>query len=363
MMHKSRPPDQWHTLWLSGREIDYARNDVLIRAGRRLGQVTICPGQFRGSILFHSVRVGLRALPTLMRGEYDLVFVGFYGYLLLPIARLGPARPRLFDAFVSNFDTLSLDREVVRPNSVLGQILLYLDRTICRMADRVLVDTAAHVDYFAQTFNLPAAQLAWLPVGCNEDIFVPRPPPPPASVTQVLYYLTYLPLHGVQTVLEAAHRLQGQPIHFTLIGRGIQYPQAREWAQQLGLTHVTFGDSVPIQQLATQIAQAHICLGGHFGPSAKAGRVIPGKIYQILAMGRPVIAADTPGNRELLVHGESAYLCPPADAPALAQAILALHADPAQREALALRGYDCYQTHCSEAVITARLRQIYQSLG
>ena len=63
------------------------------------------------------------------------------------------------------------------------------------------------------------------------------------------------------------------------------------------------------------------CALGIFGTSAKAARVIPNKAFQALACGTPLVTADTPAARELLVDGESALLVPPGDPEALAAAL------------------------------------------
>jgi glycosyltransferase involved in cell wall biosynthesis len=90
--------------------------------------------------------------------------------------------------------------------------------------------------------------------------------------------------------------------------------------------------------------------------------VIPGKVYQILAMARPLIAADTPANRELLTHEDTAYLCPASDAEALAAAILKCHQSLPLREHLAAAGRTLYVERCSETVITERLHHLVRSL-
>ena len=356
----TQPGKHMRILYLTGRELAYPRNEVLFRAFQRLGAVVepVGGGPFR-SLLLRSLTVGLRALPRLLRRRYDLVFVGFYGHLLvLPVGMLAKG-PVLFDAFVSTYDTLCFDREVCTPHSFLGRLAFRLDQAACRSADLVLLDAHQHVVYFARTFRLPSDRLIALPVGCNEDLFHPRPKPSRRDpVTRVLYYCTYLPLHGVETVLHAAALVDAEPIHFRLVGSGRTYTRARRLARQLGLRNVAFVPPIPLQSLPDEIAAADICLGGHFGQSPKAGRVIPGKVYQILAMARPLIASDTPANRELLSHGETAYLTPPAHPQALAAAILTLHRDEALRHALAVRGRALYEQCCSEAVITARLREI-----
>lgn len=349
-------------LFVAGRELTYARNDVLLRALRRCAQVdTIAPPAPPASLAAASSIVATQAAARLARGRYDLVVVGFYGSLILPLLRPLTRAPILFDAFVSNYDTLAFDRGAFAPDSARGRLALALDRIPCALADHVLLDTHAHVDYFVDTLGIARHKLEALPVGCSEELFHPAPQPATALGT-VLYYCTYLPLHGVETVLYAASYLQAQAVQFRLIGDGPLRPAMEALAHALRLRNTTFLPSMPAPQIAHELRQADICLGGHFGPSAKAQRTIPGKLYQMLAAQRVVIAADSPANRELLVHNESAWLLPPQDPPALALAIMALQRDAALRARMAAGGRRAYVSHASEAVIAARVRSMVSRL-
>ncbi len=176
---------------------------------------------------------------------------------------------------------------------------------------------------------------------------------------RVLYYSSYLPLHGVEHIVTAAGMLQDRAdLHFRLIGGGMRYAQVRQLAQQLNVSNVEFLPQVPYAQLPAEIANADLCLGGPFGDTPKARRIIPGKTFQFLSMARPIIASDTPGNRELLNHERSAYLVPLADPRGLAAAIAAIQDDAALRETLAAGGHACYMKRCSEAIIRESLDQI-----
>ena len=355
-------------LFLTGREISYARNEVLLRAFQRVGAVEVIASASQPkSLITNSLRIAAAALPRLLTRSYDLVFIGFYGHLIFRLLGGLIRQPILFDAFVSTYDTLSFDRQQFTPDSLSGKAAFWLDQSTCRRANHLLLDTEQHVDYFGMTLGLPREKFTALPVGCSEAIYHPQPKPVaasdvPADKTIVLSYTTFLPLHGMETVLHAAAQLQAAPIHFHLIGAGPLLPAMQALATTLGLANLTFAPPVPPTTLATAIAAADICLGGHFGDSDKAGRVVPGKIYQMLAMAKAVIAGDTPANRTLLQHGEHALLVDPTDPQALAAAILTLHNDPALRTRLAVQGHQLYQSTCSETMITQRLQQVVMQM-
>jgi glycosyltransferase involved in cell wall biosynthesis len=65
-------------------------------------------------------------------------------------------------------------------------------------------------------------------------------------------------------------------------------------------------------------------------PSLSEGLSI--SILEAMASGRPLIACDIQGNREIIRDGENGVVVPPADARALSAAILRLLSDPASAE-------------------------------
>ncbi len=161
-----------------------------------------------GRILFRSLRLALRALPYLLRNNPDLVVVGFYGHLLMLPIGLFSRTPVLFDAFISTYDTLIQDRRQIRAGSPGAWLARWLDRTACGLSEHILIDTPEHRAYFQSELGVSGEKISVLPVGCNEDLFLPRPADPHDGLV-VLYYCTYLPLHGADVVVEAAFTAAG----------------------------------------------------------------------------------------------------------------------------------------------------------
>jgi glycosyltransferase involved in cell wall biosynthesis len=289
----------------------------------------------------------------------DAIYVPFSGAYLLPLARkLGRKRgiPVVIDAFLSLFDTEVQDRRRLSRFHPKAWALWMLDGLCGRLADAMLLDTPEHKDYFVRTFGIRPDRILVLPVGCRTDLFTSAPPRKPDGVFRVEFHGTFIPLHGIGTILRAASLLQKEApdVRFTLIGRGQTYPDMRALAQKLSLGNVEFLDPVPITKLPAHIAAADVCLG-IFGDTAKAGRVIPNKAYEILASRRPLLTGDTPAARRIFTDGMNAALCRVADPRVLADAILRLRDDPALRARIADAGQALSAKRFQPETVTAPL--------
>jgi glycosyltransferase involved in cell wall biosynthesis len=174
----------------------------------------------------------------------------------------------------------------------------------------------------------------------------------------VVYFGQYIPLHGVNYIVEAAKLLEEHPdIRFELVGDGQTYLEAASLGERLQVQNVTFRRTwlSPEDLIAEHIIPADVCLGV-FGDSPKARRVVPIKVFVALALGKPVITEDSPAAREVLIHGTDAILCEMANPQALAQAILLLKRDRPLREKIAKQGYLSFQNKFSSRVIGATVK-------
>ena len=346
-------------LFTCGREPEYPRNAMLLRCFQQNFQVTPITDNAKTRV-YRYLRLTAKLLKT--TSNYDLMYVGFLAQPLMLLAHILTRNPIMFDAFVSVYDTLCFDRCRFRPSSPICRLAFWLDRMSCEWADIIITDTQAHARFFHRIFDVPFTKLRTIFVGCDENLFYPR-----RYINEdpllVLFYGSFLPLHGIETIIKAAKLLQFKSkTHFRIIGSGPEYKRIRNLCKQLGVTNIEFLPAIPLTDLPQEIGKAAVCLGGHFSSIDKAKRVIAGKTFQCLAMGKPTIVGENPANHELLTHRYDAWFCPMDDPKALASAILRLINNPETRDYLGRNAQTTFITHASTEVLSQQVHQIVESL-
>ena len=343
-------------LFVCGAKPDYARNDSLLAALRTRADVTEISSRF-SSYALRLPSVILRLL--LEPRSFDAVFIGFLAQPIVPFAIVRRRKPLVVDMFISLHETLSDDRGRVAQNSITARLAHWLDTLSCTQAANVLTDTPANAEYLVANYGARAADVASLFVGANEQLFRPQPPREPSDRLLVLYYSTYLPLHGVDVVVRAAKLLEKEGVAFRLIGQGMERPRIDRLAADIAVRNCEFVDWMPYERLPAEIAAADVCLAGHFAAgNEKAQRVIPGKAFQLLAMGKATVLGESPATTAAFEHGKDSLLVPMGDPEALAGAIRQLRDDPELRRSLGEAGRELFLREFCSKTLAARLGEV-----
>jgi glycosyltransferase involved in cell wall biosynthesis len=286
----------------------------------------------------------------------------------VPLVRLLSAfssRKVVFDPLASRFETKIVDWGWKPEGTLAAWWNKAIDRWAFRLSDLIIADTQAHRDYYCRQFKLNPEKIAVIPVGFDDRIFKKelsgRRPVTRVGVSPftVLFFGSFLPLHGVETVVEAARRVakEDTSIQFELIGSGRTFDRIRRLASELNLTNIRFIGWMEQDELAERIAaRADICLG-IFGRTEKAGRVVPHKVFQSMALGKPVVTARTPAAEEFFRHRENIFFCSPGEPEQLAQAVLELSRNSELRARIARNGYELAWERFHPGAIGAALRE------
>ena len=265
--------------------------------------------------------------------QIDAVIVG----LLARIVRL----PVVIDYFVSLHETVVTDRALASPQSFKAKILRCFDKWAAQLATIVITDTPQDAVEFAIQTRTRPAKWKVVRVGADPHLYFPLPniTPEPRSV---LFYGTYIPLQGIEHIVRSS-LLIPREYTITLVGNGQLRNETEILIRKLGAP-IQLKDQVPESELALLIAGSQVCLGV-FGAGAKTQRVIPNKVYQCLAVGRPVITCHSPA---IKILGDAVLTVSPGNPEAIATAIKTLVEDDGRREAMAKRGRELFQQKFSE---------------
>jgi colanic acid biosynthesis glycosyl transferase WcaI len=227
----------------------------------------------------------------------------------------------------------------------LTSMLYRLESLTYRAADAVGSISAGMLGRIGAK-GVPQRKLVLLPNWANDDLVQPL-----SSQTRfraawgldgrfvVLYSGNMGVKQGLSSVLDTAHLLRDRPeIRFVLVGDGGEKEALRARAQELGLDNLQFQPLLPAEALAELLATADVAVV----PQKKgvSDIVMPSKVANVMCSARPMIVAataDTELNR-IVKDARCGLIVPPEDPAAMAEAILRLHGDPAQRALLGENG-------------------------
>jgi len=293
--------------------------------------------------------------------QCDVILVAAFNQRIAPLvwllAKLS-GKPVIVDYMVGLTDGTVEERRNVRGTTTF--LYRQVDRfNVQRMIS--LTDTQCHREAYRRLLGSTVNQMKVLPVGVYDGWFSPQQAPE-GDPLLVQFFGSYIPFHGIDVILQAAAFLRDDSrLQFELIGRGQTYPASVALARSLDLHNVRFSEVVPAPLLPSRVAQAAICLGV-FGAREKTAYVVPNKVFQCMALGRPVITAESPALLECFTPGQHLVAVTPGNPQSLADAIRRLADSPQERarlgEAAAARIQETYLPQH----IGARLKGIIEEL-
>ncbi len=195
--------------------------------------------------------------------------------------------------------------------------------------------------------------------GVETERFRPMPEPPAPPIVAA-FVGRMLRDKGVEDLVAAARLLQarGAPVRVRLVGpadpenpAGIPEARLTAWTRE-GVVDWRG----PVEDIAVLWGEAHLCVL----PSYREG--LPNALLEAAACGRPLVATDVPGCREIVRPGETGLLVPPRDPAALADALQRLACDAALRHRLGEGGRRLAESRFASPLIVGQTLDLYRAL-
>jgi glycosyltransferase involved in cell wall biosynthesis len=313
----------------------------------------------RGSISgWHSLRgvIELREVLNKVRPEIQHnialkpVLLGSVAALGVPGIKLVNSLTGLGTLFIGNHGTSGTTRNLVRRalKALLGR------------KGTVTVVQNPDDRRFVLELGVPEGAVLTIP-GSGVDIehLKPMPEPPPPVVAA--YAGRMLADKGVLTLIEAFSLAtsRGTPLQLLLAGDtdkenpgSLAPEQLREFASAFGIRWL--GHVADIRDVWEK---------AHFAVLASYREGLPKSLLEAAACGRPMVATDTTGCREIAIDGKTALTVPVNDAPALAEAMTKMASDPEMRARFGKAARELVEEKFSSEAIGKATVALYESLA
>ncbi len=290
-------------LLITTKNIDYIRNSQEIGLIEHNAELIDIIYSDRQQYVCRIIEVWIKLCLYDMK-KIDVVFVGFAPQLVLPFFYWKlKSKLIIIDFFISVYDTLIHDRKIFKDKGIVAGLCHWLDSITLKRADYIITDTNADAKYFIKEFKSNADKFETLYLEADSSIYYPREQHKRDDLVNkfvVLYFGSILPLQGVEVVLDTIKLLKDREnIYFQIIG-----PISNKYSKPIQ-DNVEYIDWLRQEELADYIANADLCLAGHFnGEIDKARRTIPGKAFIYEMMGKKMILGDNDANHELFFEDE-----------------------------------------------------------
>jgi glycosyltransferase involved in cell wall biosynthesis len=232
------------------------------------------------------------------------------------------------------------------PRNPFVAVLSWLSDALCRAADKVVVLGSYMADR-VRAKRVRPHRLTTIPVWSRREEI--RPAPREGNSLRwelgleqafVLMYSGNLGLaHDFDAFLEAAHRLRNRTdIAFVFAGDGPRMKEVREAKAKEDMVNVRVLDYVPREQLAASLGMADLHLISM--RREMTGIVVPGKLYGIMAAGRPAlfVGPEHCETADTIRHAECGLTFRQDDVDGVVEAIVTLAEDPAVARSMGERG-------------------------
>ena len=239
-----------------------------------------------------------------------------------------------------------------------------------RVSQHLVGNSPAYRDYLIEG-GIAAERVTFIPMGVDLTLFDPESRGEKMRTRFDLgdkFVVTYAGAHGISndldTVLDAATQTQDDPeIHYLFVGGGNEKPRLEAKTKELGLTNITFGGTVPKDEVGDVLAASNACIA-LLKDIPQYKTPFPNKVFDYMAAGRPVLLGIDGVIREVVEAAEAGIFFHPGKGDQLAAAVRRLKDDPSLSQQMKESGREYVRQHYDIALQADRFEEVFdKALG
>lgn len=342
--------------WFGLYDKDYSRNSILINGLKTNGsEVLECNALSVRGIRKYSVLIKkLRAL----NNDYDFLYCAFPINYNVIIGYFFQNRPIVIDAFYPLYEAYVIDRKVYSKFGIKANTYRFLDWVNTKLATHIIVDTEEHKQYWTKYCD--ENKISVIPVGADDRYYYPNQNSNLGKQDfLVVFHGSYIPLQGIEKIVASADILRNIPnIKFRFIGKGQLFDLIKSLIVSKDL-EIDLVGWLSQEELNNELNKASVILG-IFGDGKKTDRVVPNKVFQGMAVRKPVITKRTPAVEGLLKHN---VLMVENEPKSIAESILGLMKSSHLAKTLAVSSYEVYRKNFTPLVLGGKLHKVFKALN
>lgn len=167
--------------------------------------------------------------------------------------------------------------------------------------------------------------------------------------------------HGVEVMLEAARRCKDPDAMFVVIGTGAERESLERMQRALALPNFCLVDKQSREMARHFMALSDVSVV-HLRRSPLFRTVIPSKIFESMAMGKPIVLGVEGETLDIIKEARAGIAFTPEDPDALLKAVLALKADAASYASASSNGFAYVNRHHDRCKLARRYWEILEGV-
>lgn len=241
------------------------------------------------------------------------------------------------------------------------KILLSLEKSLYKNSDHIVTLLPGAISHISDLSKSSSDKITWIPNGV-ELVKIPAQKTIKNNDINVVYAGSHGLANDLDNILDAIEILEREAcvknLKFSFYGRGPDKKRLQDRAEQMGLKSLCFYPAIPKEDIynVLQIADFFI-VSLKDSPLYKYG-ISLNKLYDFLAMSKPVVMAGSPQNNPVLESG-AGLVAPPGNPSAMAEALKKMVSMPhEQRTEIGKKGREFVSCHHDIKSLAKQLERI-----
>jgi glycosyltransferase involved in cell wall biosynthesis len=231
-----------------------------------------------------------------------------------------------------------------------------MQKRVSRSLSQIITVSKSALEDISRDFKIPVRKFSIVPNGINTGVFYPISGIEREKNRVIVTNSADTPLKGLSYFFQAVAELSTtQDINVTVVGTPKKNGYIVKLIRDLDIgCRINFTGRIDDREFVQQYARASVAVV----PSVYEGFGLP--VGEAMACGVPVIS--TTGGALPEVVGDAGVLVPPADPPALAEAMREILGSPRRAEELGRAGYERVQKHFTWAKAAEKTAAVYREV-